>query len=135
MTPNDDIIIDRVQIIGTRHIVWKAWKFWETNNGPSYHTITHFGGTTYGRMGTEEFRCPPMPDDLKAVALQAGRLDKMIHPVGGELVSREWYLDQLAAHKVTTKRTAHFAILSKMSNADLAKPLTFDDNGTITMEE
>ena len=103
-----DIIIDRVQIIGTRRTVWKAWKKCELPAigwpyGYNYHTITHFNGVAYGRMGTERFDCPE------------GR--------------SRWA--RLIDHKVQTKRAAHFAILKGMTDAERALPVTFDDNGTI----
>jgi hypothetical protein len=125
----DDIIVDKTQIIGTNRVIWKAWKFWETN-GPSYHTITHFGGDTYGRMGTEYFECPPMPAETAKAARLTGRLDKRLY---NGTVTREWYNDQYVNHKVAKTRAAHAAILNAMPKL-AALNVTFDDNGTIGME-
>ena len=123
MTPTDNILIDRVQIIGTNHIVWKAWHrvpapspAWP--HGYGYHTITYFNGIPYGRMGTESFDpTGPIPSEYRV----AGR-------------SQDWRHEQFIAHKVAITQAAHAAILLGMPKTE-ARSATFDDNGTITMEE
>jgi hypothetical protein len=114
---SDDIIIDRVEIIGTSRVVWKAWKRCDPPAdkwpfGYGYRTITHFDGVAYGRMGTERFDCPAVPDGVE----KSGRW-------------RQWRWDRFIDHKVVVTRAAHDAILIGMPPG--IEPREFDDNGTI----
>jgi hypothetical protein len=106
-----DVIVDQVRIIGTRCVVWKAWKRCDTRSAKwpysyGFYTITHFDGVPYGRMGTEFFDGYRGPD-----------------------TQRNW--DELIGHKVRCASAAHLAIVAAYP---LAVEGTFDDNGTIEME-
>jgi hypothetical protein len=116
-----DIIVDHVQILGTNRRVWKAWK---RCDGPSqswphsygFQTITHFNGIPYGRMGTERFDCPTVPDEYR----HQGR-------------SADWRWKKFIEHKVAMTRAAHFEIMRAMPKTE-AKLITFETNGTVEME-
>src|SRR5579864_5279489 len=121
MTP-DDLIIARVPIIGTPRVIYKAWRRCphparEWPYALPYHTITHFNNQAYGRLGTERFECPPVPP----VYRDAGR-------------AQDWHLQQLVQHRARVTRAAHQEILKAIPALNHAA-ITYDDNGTIYVEE